>query len=398
MQIKKSLLSKLLLLFLIKPVGVVFAFQLTSVFRYISLIYVIIVGGLLLLERFRSGKQSIIYKNSPHIYIFCFFFFLMLSTILNGEELKSFFYFVANNLALILWFQINYKIDKEGTLRFLSYYFTIITLINDFFVLVSPGGIAEIVSSNGFTHIYHVWGIDNTFAIYLIPGLCISLYYFVKYERRTWKAEVLLVVIYLFGAIKLQTMSTSVGLTLISLFVLIKNIRGVTNIKLKYGAFALILLITYLINFRGLTLFPKLIENVLHKSVTFSGRTILWSQAIEMITSSPLLGYGFQSSEELFAFNQYSGLYSSHSLYLQLLIYGGFVSALFLFLLLFSTIRLVDKSFYSRYEYLMAGIYGLLIYFIFEFNANISSLFLMIEILYCETKRDSEEMMDYFEK
>lgn len=48
------------------------------------------------------------------------------------------------------------------------------------------------------------------------------------------------------------------------------------------------------------TLLNDLIVNVLHRDVTFTGRTYIWGNAVKMIEKSPIIGYGFRTIVPMF--------------------------------------------------------------------------------------------------
>lgn len=66
--------------------------------------------------------------------------------------------------------------------------------------------------------------------------------------------------------------------------------------------------------------FAFLIEGVLKKDLTFTGRTVLWDFYMIKITESPLLGYGY-------GYKPYKGGLFAHSGYLEIMIQGGLILA-----------------------------------------------------------------------
>ena len=78
------------------------------------------------------------------------------------------------------------------------------------------------------------------------------------------------------------------------------------------------------------------IEDILGKNLTFTHRTLVWENAIELIKKSPLLGYGLQSPDWF----KYNLIYlTPHNMILLILIYGGFALLLSFIFIMISVIR-----------------------------------------------------------
>ena len=84
--------------------------------------------------------------------------------------------------------------------------------------------------------------------------------------------------------------------------------------------------------FRLQNLFAFFIEGVLHKGLSFTGRTDIWDKAIEMILESPFLGYGIAQSGKVYRLSK-GKYYHAHNAFLEILVEGG-VFALIAFLMM----------------------------------------------------------------
>ena len=79
--------------------------------------------------------------------------------------------------------------------------------------------------------------------------------------------------------------------------------------------------------------FSDLFINILGKDVTFTGRTIIWSDTINFIKNNYLFGFGLEPSYlRVIKMNDISAL-NSHNMILEIIYNGGFV--LFLVFLYF---------------------------------------------------------------
>lgn len=81
------------------------------------------------------------------------------------------------------------------------------------------------------------------------------------------------------------------------------------------------------------------VEDVLGKDITFTNRTHMWDSALRLIGDSPLLGYGYPDKDWYLA-HMTSFAVGPHNILLATLIYGGVITfAIYLFLLVFSIVK-----------------------------------------------------------
>ncbi|MFR3202482.1 MAG: O-antigen ligase family protein [[Clostridium] leptum] len=59
-----------------------------------------------------------------------------------------------------------------------------------------------------------------------------------------------------------------------------------------------ILLFFVIVIFRMQNLFAFLIEDILHKNLTLTGRTVIWDRTLELIGEKPILGHGVPFYED----------------------------------------------------------------------------------------------------
>ena len=76
--------------------------------------------------------------------------------------------------------------------------------------------------------------------------------------------------------------------------------------------------------------FSIIIEKLLHKSLSFSGRTDIWDAYVKKIMDSPIIGYGNSTKTEMYVYIKEFGrsyLYGPHNALLELLNAGGILLA-----------------------------------------------------------------------
>ncbi|MBQ7784461.1 MAG: O-antigen ligase family protein, partial [Oscillospiraceae bacterium] len=102
--------------------------------------------------------------------------------------------------------------------------------------------------------------------------------------------------------------------------------------------------------------FSYIIEDVLHKNITFTGRTDIWDISINLIKRSPIIGYGvYEGHGFVFYRGQY---YYSHNAILEILIQGGAIALIFF-------IAMLVVSCISLYRYKNNHISGIITFTVF---------------------------------
>ncbi|MGN0638831.1 MAG: O-antigen ligase family protein [Huintestinicola sp.] len=104
------------------------------------------------------------------------------------------------------------------------------------------------------------------------------------------------------------------------LFFYKKNISDIFNFR-TYIAAVLCLFFSVVV-FRLHVYFPFIVENVFHKNMTLSGRTVIWDRAFVYIKRSPLIGYG---QEEMTVLLEKFGISHVHNIFLEILYKSGIV-------------------------------------------------------------------------
>ena len=136
------------------------------------------------------------------------------------------------------------------------------------------------------------------------------------------------------------------GFSLLVIFLLINR----KNSKFKHK-FLLLIIIFYfmlqpflLLSSTGIfqnEAITYLVEDVLHKDMTFSGRAVIWESSILMIIQSPLLGYGWQDVD----WNEFyiNGVFA-HNFILHVLLRGGGILLLCTIIIITMSIRQSVKN------------------------------------------------------
>ena len=143
--------------------------------------------------------------------------------------------------------------------------------------------------------------------------------------------------------------------------------------------------------FRIQNFFAFIIEDILHKSLTLTHRTLIWDEALPEIFKSPVIGYGIQKNTNLFTI-QYmennalrTSVFSTHNELLRILYEQGFLS-----LILLAAILLIcwaashpfrqDPDMYILY----ISLFALMIQMITE-APGIYSIIVILSLIWCHS-------------
>lgn len=207
-----------------------------------------------------------------------------------------------------------------------------------------------------------VLGLDNVQVIYYVAGMAIVTlrdYYRFGRLKLSVRSLMLIAVCYITVFIRWQV-TALVGLAIIfpailfpQLFAKSRSLNIVT-----YLTVVSIFFVTVVI-FRTQDYFAFFIQDVLHKSLTFSGRTPVWDNAMAVISANLLLGIGTPDREIAW---EYLGQAHAHNIFLHMLVSGGALQlALFLFLNILVARKLMKNNHSGIASFLSVTIFSMLI-------------------------------------
>ena len=137
----------------------------------------------------------------------------------------------------------------------------------------------------------------NNIIVFTLPAICVAITY-MKLTGRYIRAGVLCVVSVIStfistAATPIMAMAAFVGLFLFQLF--LYKVIGVKKFRLwPWIILALCLNVFLVVIYRPgvFTFIDEFVINVLHRSPNFTGRTLIWDDAIKTIMKAPIFGYG----------------------------------------------------------------------------------------------------------
>ncbi|OVE67766.1 hypothetical protein CCS79_12480 [Clostridium diolis] len=333
---KKDLLAAFAMLVLLCPPFLTYEPSMASLmqgYKFIEYIEVII----LLTVTIKYKK----YFSWSIILVFLYTFFVMLSQFINGQNFITLIGLCAPWIGLCLL--ANYLI-KENITRAIKISYRVLyiyCLINLITMLFFPDGMV-----NGRLE-QATWflGNKNVIIVYVLPCMffCIlnSLY---KYNKVTLHSKVQLIICSLSIFIS-QSATSIVGIVAFLLVVFLEDrkiIRKVTKYILNYKIImiSIFTLFFMLVISRDTSIFSFFIVDVLNRTTSFTGRNVLWDQAIALFQKSPYWGVGdfiiyVVSGEEMV---------HAHDIYLDILARYGIFTLITFITFLFYCVKCASKG------------------------------------------------------
>lgn len=291
--------------------------------------------------------------------------------------------FTVPHCIYVLFLCYQFRYHYKNILRLLSFVYGMYIYLNFILDLFFPNGI--FVSRVTYHHM-HLLGDDNALAYLMIPGIiCMFCYSLAAYGKIRWYAW-LAALLCDYTLISVWSVSGMVCMTLFIILVFIGQKSNMFRIPswVLFGIFIGVVVVCFL----GLAnpYVQSFIGNVLKKSVTLSGRTIIWNQAYEIIEQNWLTGCGGYWRVGRFLFN--GMLYPCHTPYLQILIDGGVVLfSLFIICIILAFKRSKNTKHSLLLYAAIAGLTCMLINYITEYSQLYHFYVIYLLIIYsCKLK------------
>lgn len=313
--------------------------------------------------------------------LICLLTVQFVSTLLN--ENASLYDFIRDNVLQVAVF-ILYSIFSFFPKKIISLLMLIsevLTYINLFTIITLPDGLYK----SGLLGFYHNWflGYKNQFFPFYLCFFVVSLIY-IKYKHHYLRPVLLMSA--MIGSLVLAKSSTSIFVFSVFLILFLISIRKKNTLINPYILaginLGLLLLITFL---QTNSVFSFIIEVVLKRDLTLTGRTFIWRKVFDLIWTKPLFGWGVMSLERNISLIGLSESTSAHNLFLNYLLTGGIISLLVFLIFNFMIIRklyLYRNTYIGKVITLAIFVYNIaclteaysnpLIYIIYAFADNIA--------------------------
>lgn len=327
-------------------------------------------------------KQAISF-DKLNLFVTLWWIVYLINTLLHPTDVGVTPIFTWLNVAIFLLIGKKYWAeDMRSSLKILSIIFSLLIYINAILLILFPEGLwidPEWVGRGNPTR--YLFGNQNQTGLVCLLAITTQCMYTFAYGKGHFNL-VLLLIISLSSVLFLGSMTSAIGMFLITTYIvfnrLFKNPKVLLIIFTILYVCIFLLLIWYGNDIEQVKWATTFIEGTLSKDTTFSKRTVIWANAVELIRESPVLGYGIQSIEWNDDYLEGSG---AHNLWVMLLLNGGMVAC---FAFIFITIFAIREALSVRSRITTVSVMALCVLFVMSFFEayNIIYIFLFLQIVY----------------
>lgn len=251
--------------------------------------------------------------------------FIFLSTLLHGKN-----YWAVCNYALTIFtfcmlLELALRDDPDAALSMLVLPMTVLVLINFLLLILFPKGLC---TGGSYFYGYNFLGIDNFMAPILIPYMFLVA---LRSSRKSGDLDLFaycMIGVSALSLLLIWSATALMGLAVALLFLLFfYQRRRQTLFNFATAQCVSFGMLFGVVLFRLQNVFAFFIEGVLHKGLSFTGRTEIWDTAMFKIVRAPLLGYGLGKQGKVYRLSK-GKYYHAHNVFLEVLMEGGALSLL----------------------------------------------------------------------
>lgn len=332
----------------------------------------------LLIQRFRQSFEINSFNWRTNLW---WLFYTFLAYTSASMSLTPIFKWV--NILLILLLGVCYwQHDPTSSYKYISIIFSLLIYLNAILLFIYPDGLWVDYewAGTGDTRRY-LFGNYNQMGFVCLLGITAQAMYTLSTKRGRFNLF-LLILVALWTVHTVGSMTSTVGLSLLAIYILIHRI-------IKHPKIYLVIFLGIYITFffviiwagnsiEEVDLMTRFVEDALSKDTTFTKRTDIWSNAVYKIQQSPWLGFGVQNIEWNLTYLDASG---PHNLWLMLLLQGGLIlCGAFIYVVSF----VIKTALRATTPVGNVAVVAICIYFIMSlFEAyNIQQTFLLLQLAY----------------
>lgn len=268
---------------------------------------------------------------SPVLVLLCAYLgMISISSLVRENNLWGIANYTVTIVAFCLLVELRVREDPFGAVDMIVMPLTLLVLVNFVLECIFPWGLCR---GGTYGYDYNFLGIDNLLAPILVPYMfLVTLWSSMRFGRMNWFCYIMIFVaaeslLLVWSATGLMGMAVALVFLLFFYERRFQTWFNFTTAGLVGGG-----LFFGVVLFRLQNLFEFFITGVLHKGLSFTGRTDIWDRALYMIDRSPFLGYGIAQSGKVYRLAKRK-YYHAHNMFLEVLVEGGIFSLLaFLFM------------------------------------------------------------------
>ena len=299
-------------------------------------LYLTVADALLILCMWITGFTRRKNVNIAAVFLFALAAVNIFLTIMKNGDKRGVFGVWLYSIPLIMLFETN-RNNIYSFLKTVLFYLETLIIVNLVLVLLRPQGLF----SSAYSEYGKMWilGYKSSLQCYVFPAVIISLLLF-SYGKNTKNAIILLIISHVVCIAESNGMLL-IGLAIMdAIFITKLYKRKVINRKLLFFSIigiviANIVIVLFTNAFLSNSAVQYITYSVLGKNSTLSMRTANWAAVWPAIKDSPLVGYGYTSSEvRTILYGRETA--HAHNLFLELLYENGIAG-----LMIFATFNFV---------------------------------------------------------
>lgn len=378
--VRRYFKNKWFLLFLLIPFFKPVCLQYYSKLALIENVFVIwkIVSAFVAIVAFILYIWKRKYTKIPKLIIWIGLFegSILFSTIFNRGNLMKGAIDAVSIISFAIILTLGIKYNHIRLIQILGKLMKVLVLLNLLSIICFPNGLNGDLYHNKENALYFMV-VDNGSALFLsFSCLVFLLDSFIRKGYLSKKHKVYIGICFLSAVLsKSATAILLLIVLLIGIMLLMKgSIDKIINPKILFSIY--LCLFVFLITMQNNIVIAFILNYVFGRSSNFTGRYVLWEQAIRLIIRKPILGYGRIVNDYISA---WGGYYSSHNYALEILLQGGIVALGFFVKIIIDALKKLDSRKIAKYILLV--LWGMLIAAMME--SAVHSVYIFGTICFC---------------
>ncbi len=294
---------------------------------------------------------SVKYKPSRFMILtICYFAYLIAITFIYHNKAADVHLIISNLKIVFMLCAIEYLLKRtpDSTINIMFFILITFVLIDFASIVLFPNGLYQT------EQIWNEWSSSQE-AFWIYGNKNNRIYWYVLLSIITWlryifnnKSKVMVLItsgISIVAMMLVKSSTATIVALLVSVGVFYLTYKKQTNLNMNsYGILVIYVCITVLILLGSTSLLKPFVEGVLHKDMTFTGRSTAWERVLLLIASKPVFGWGVIDSETATGLLKSIAFVNPHNQLLNCLWQGGIILVFILSLIMTTTAFNIAKT------------------------------------------------------
>ena len=294
---------------------------------------------------------SVKYKPSRFMILtICYFAYLIAITFIDHNKAADVHLIISNLKIVFMLCAIEYLLKRtpDSTINIMFFILITFVLIDFASIVLFPNGLYQT------EQIWNEWSSSQE-AHWIYGNKNNRIYWYVLLSIITWlryifnnKSKVMVLItsgISIVAMMLVKSSTATIVAILVSVGVFYLTYKKQTNLNMNsYGILVIYVCITVLILLGSTSLLKPFVEGVLHKDMTFTGRSTAWERVLLLIASKPVFGWGVIDSETATGLLKSIAFVNPHNQLLNCLWQGGIILVFILSLIMTTTAFNIAKT------------------------------------------------------